>query len=425
MEEFLKAFEKVIGYDDEKRKLMPICDMMRNPDKYARLGVVMPSGAILQGPPGYGKTLMCKCFIDACGVPYFVCRKDKADGDFVNYMKKCFDDAAENAPAIVFLDDMDKFANEDQDHKNAEEYVAVQACIDNVKGKNVFVIATTNEMYNLPNSLLRAGRFDINIEMCGLEKDDQIKLIKFYLQDKPVADDLSIENIWHILGGETSCAELEKIINDAAIKVAFDNKAKIGYEDIVDACLRHHFDKVDDKPPTERNRITAVHEAGHTIVSEILDPNSVGLVSIQASHYSFSGITHFIRGNYSSNSYVFRENRIVSLLAGKAATEVALNVKDCGSMHDIREAKISIKRLRDDDGVYGFENMADALTGSMEQCDRADNVLNAELNRLYAEAKRIIFEHRDFLDAVATALLEKKTIFAEDIQAIKKSLDLA
>ena len=79
MEDFLKTFDKVIGYDDEKRKLMPICDMMRNPEKYAKLGVVMPSGAILQGPPGYGKTLMCKCFIEACGVTYFVCRIKRSD----------------------------------------------------------------------------------------------------------------------------------------------------------------------------------------------------------------------------------------------------------------------------------------------------------------------------------------------------------
>ena len=426
MEDYLKAFDNVIGYDDIKNELMPICDMFHNPEKYAKLGVVMPSAAVLEGLPGYGKTLMCKCFIEACGVPYFVCRKDKANGDFINYMKKCFDDAVEKAPAIVFLDDMDKFANDDQDHKNSEEYVAVQACIDNVKGKNVFVIATTNEVFNLPDSLLRAGRFDIRFEMSGLNKDDQMKLIEHFLSNKPVAKDLSIEHIWQILGNNVSCAELEKIINDTAIKVAFKQKSVIEYKDIVDACLRHHFCVIDEHIDeiTDQHRVTACHEAGHAIVSEILDPNSVGLVSIQAYRGSTAGVTEFVFDEYEQKTHIAKEQRIIALLAGKAASEIVLNQKDMGSWHDIYKAKKMIVRLRDDDCVYGFDCAVDTDSSS-EQLNRADRTLNAELDRFYAEAKKIVFEHRDFLDAVVNALLEKKTIFAEDIQAIKKELKLA
>lgn len=426
MEDFLKAFDKIIGYDEIKKRLMPICDMFHNLDKYNKFGVIMPSGVVLEGDPGYGKTLMAKCFIEACEAPYFVCRKDKADGDFVNYMRKCFDDAAENAPAIVFLDDMDKFANEDEDHKDAEEYVAVQACIDNVKGKNVFVIATTNNADKLPDSLLRAGRFDAQFHMDGLEREDQIKLIQHFMKNKPISNDLSFENIWHILGDCVSCAELEKILNDAAIKVAFENKNAIEKEDIVAACLRHHFTYVDTEVDgaTYKDKLVAYHEAGHAVVAEILEPNSVGLVSIQAYHGANAGVTSYVLGDFSEKTYSFREHRATALLAGKAATEIALNEKDIGSWMDIRGARRIIEDFRDYATLYGFECRYEYGI-SQEQLARADRALNTELDRLYAEAKRIIFEHRDFLDAIANALLEKKTIFAVDIQAIKQNLGLA
>lgn len=424
MENYKSVFDKVIGYENVKKILIPVCDMLRNPDKYAKLGATMPSGAIMQGEPGFGKSLMAKCFIEACGVPCFTCRKDKSDGDFVNYIKKCFDDAVQNAPAIVFLDDMDKFANEDEEHKNADEYVAVQSCIDNVKGKNVFVIATTNELYNLPDSLLRAGRFDIKITMRGLDKEDQIKLIEYFMRNKPVEKNISYENLWHILGGSVSCAELEKIVNDAALKIAFENKDKISYDDIVDACLKHHFSIVRNKneKTTKKDIVVAYHEAGHTIVSEILDPNSVGLVSIQSGS-STSGVTKFvIDDDINDSTYKDMENRIIVHLSGRAATEIALNEKDMGAEMDIYYAKRIIRGLRDDCYVYGLDcNLGNEI--SEEKRARSCRVMDDELKRLYAKAKEIIYNNRDFLDAVAKELLEKKTIFAEDIKYIKKEFN--
>ena len=426
MKNYNKNFDQIIGYQDIKETLYPICDMFRNPEKYIKLGVVMPSGVVLHGEPGFGKTLMAKSFIEACGVPSFICRKDKSDGEFINYLTKCFDDAVENAPAIVFLDDMDKFANEDEDHKNAEEYVTVQACIDKVKGKNVFVIATTNALYNLPDSLLRPGRFDINLTMDGLEKKDQIDLIKYYLKDKPVEKDISYDSLWHILGGHVSCAELEKIINDAAIKAAFKNMDLITYNDFVDACLKHHFGIVNEvnKELTKKNYIIAYHEAGHTIVSELLEPNSVGLVSIQG-RTSNRGVTKYTIDDYErGQTYIEAENRIAACLAGRAATEIVLNEKDLGAAEDIDRAKDIIFRLRNEAYVYGFNcNLTPAV--SEEKRARACRVMDSELERLYEKAKKIIYNNREFLDAVANALLEKKTIFAKDIQDIKKKLNIA
>ena len=146
--------------------MIRICDIMRNHEFYSRLGVSVPNGLLLSGEPGLGKTLMANCFVKASGRKAFVCRKDKPDGDFVNHIKSVFDEAVENAPSIVFLDDMDKFsANGDEYHKNSEEFVTIQSCIDGVKGKEVFVLSTINDNNAIPKSLLRAGRFDNRIEV--------------------------------------------------------------------------------------------------------------------------------------------------------------------------------------------------------------------------------------------------------------------
>jgi AAA+ superfamily predicted ATPase len=158
-------FAPVIGYKSIKKELIRICDIMRNRDFYAKLGVSVPSGLLLSGEPGLGKTLMANCFIKASGRTAFVCRKDKPDGDFVKHIKNTFEEAVKFAPSIVFLDDMDKFANGDEYHKNSEEFVTVQSCIDDCKGKEVFVLATINDNDSIPSSLLRAGRFDNRIEV--------------------------------------------------------------------------------------------------------------------------------------------------------------------------------------------------------------------------------------------------------------------
>ena len=180
----MSEFDKIIGYKDVKAELFRLCDVIKNADKYKALGVAPIGGLLLDGEPGVGKTLMANCFIKESGRKAFVCRKNKPDGEFVNEIKNVFNEAAENAPSIILLDDMDKFANEDDYHRNAEEYVTVQSCIDEIKGKDVFVLATTNGTENLPRSLLRAGRFDciINVDApgrCGRKRRKIFQLCDF------------------------------------------------------------------------------------------------------------------------------------------------------------------------------------------------------------------------------------------------------
>ena len=126
----MSAFDKVIGYETIKSELLQICDMIKNREIFEKLGAKLPQGILLSGDPGLGKTLMAKCFIEESGLPSFVIRRNKGNDDFVGEITETFREAKESAPAIVFLDDMDKFANEDDHHRDAEEYVAVQAGID-------------------------------------------------------------------------------------------------------------------------------------------------------------------------------------------------------------------------------------------------------------------------------------------------------
>ncbi len=123
----MSEFDKIIGYEAIKMELRRFCDVLRNPGRYEKLGVKMPSGILLSGEPGLGKTLMAKCFITESGCRVFTLRKEKPNGDFVNEIQNTFEKARAEAPSIVFLDDMDKYANEDKQHKNAEEFVTIQA----------------------------------------------------------------------------------------------------------------------------------------------------------------------------------------------------------------------------------------------------------------------------------------------------------
>ena len=148
----MSEFDKIIGYKDVKAELVRICDIVKNADKYKERGVSLPCGLILDGEPGVGKTLMANCFVKESGRKAFVCRKNKPGGEFVKEIGGVFAKAVENAPSIIFLDDLDKFANADERHRNTEEYVTIQSCIDETRGQDVFVVATTNGTDNLPFS---------------------------------------------------------------------------------------------------------------------------------------------------------------------------------------------------------------------------------------------------------------------------------
>ena len=171
----MNEFDKIIGYESEKEELVRLCDTLKNRAKYEKLGMNMPQTLLLYGPPGVGKTLMAKAFIAESKRKVFYCKKDKSDGEFITAIKDTFAEAKKKAPSIIFFDDMDKFAEDNLNQNcNKEEFVAIQSGLEDIRGANVFVIATANDICNLPDSLLRAGRFGRQIHVEVPDYDDSV-----------------------------------------------------------------------------------------------------------------------------------------------------------------------------------------------------------------------------------------------------------
>ena len=421
-----KEFEKVIGYDYIKKELYRICDIMLNEEVYKKLGVSVPNGIILDGDPGMGKTLMARCFINASGRKAFVCRKDKPNGDFVNQIKETFEKARQNAPSIILLDDMDKFANEDVHHRNAEEYVTVQACIDETKGQNVFVFATTNDLDNLPDSLKRAGRFDNIIKIENPSIEDAQKIIEHYIKEKHFVTEVDSKTIIRLLNG-SSCAELETVINEAGIYAGFERKNKIETEDIIKACMRVIHRAPEFAKPHSKNALKriAYHEAGHAIIADILMPDSVNFVSVRRHGGNTGGFTSYFQDEDYWLDIEIMKNRVIALLAGKAATEIVFGVVDTGTKEDLHRAFDIVVRFVDNYCSYGFDSWEQSRNTSSAVMERKEMRTFSEMERLYNRAKKLLVENREFLDAVANALIEKEVLTNSDIKKIKENLRVA
>ena len=417
----MSAFDRIIGYETIKAELMQICDMIHNTEIYEKLGAKMPQGMLLYGDPGLGKTLMAKAFIEESGLKTYVIRRNKGNDDFIGDITDTFTCAKANAPAIVFLDDMDKFANEDQDHRDAEEYVAVQAGIDDVKDSRVFVVATANEVWKLPRSLVRSGRFDRKIEVqCPTDKDAN-EIIRYYLSGKKVSDSVDMEDLSRMIS-YSSCAELETILNDAAINAASERKDSIGMEDLVKSVLRMQYDSPDIYSTTSEDemRRIALHEAGHLVVCEVLEPDSVGLASLRTS------------GRSSTNGFIHRckelsklEYNILISLAGKVAEELYYaDVSDNGCQSDLERAAELIQGRLSRSGVKGlfmvdFDSFPDSPSEEFKA--RIETAVHAELENYMLRAKDILLKNRDFLEKAAEALIGKETLLYSDIRKIKES----
>lgn len=415
------AFESVIGYDNIKKELARILDQLVSPEKYAALGVMEPHGLLLHGEPGVGKSTFARCFLNACGRNVFLCRKDKPNGDFVKEIVRIFDEAAAASPSVILLDDMDKFSNEDETRRDAEEFVTVQACIDKVRDKRVFVIATANNTKKLPDSLMRAGRFDHVLELkCPTGRDAE-RIVSHYLAQKPFVASLDEKRIARLLMGD-SCAELESIINQAGAYAAFDGRQQVEMADMIKAILRNRFD-APEKPDVDEKSLPfiACHEAGHALAAELLEPDSVNLVTILAHDSDSAGITSLHRDDGYFYSKRLMEIRVMVLLAGKAANEICFGTVDVGTMSDLRRAFDIVHRFVDDYCSYGFDRFVFARECSEAVLSRRDAGVAADVERYYAQVKQLLVENRAKLDTLTARLLEEKTLLGDQVQEILKS----
>lgn len=420
----MNAFKKVIGYETIKNELMQICDMVHNKERYEKLGARMPSGVLLHGTPGIGKTLMAKCFIEECGLNTYTLRNNKGGDKFVDEITQTFEKAKQNAPAIIFLDDMDKFANDDECHRDAKEYVAIQAGIDSVKDFDVFVIATTNDIRKLPDSLLRSGRFDRTIYMQSPSTDDASKIIEHYLKNKKLSDNVDFNDLCKMMSYH-SCSDLETLLNEAAIRAGFNKKDSIDMDDLINAVLRLQYDSPDDlmERDEEEIRKVAIHEAGHLVVSEVIMPGSVGLASIRTTGRSrMGGFIHRCK------ELKRRPHSIMGLLGGKVAVEMYYSeAVASGCYSDLRRA---INSLRDDITENGTNGVAFLEYGnpryrlSDKNNDIREAVVHSELERFIFETRNILIQNRAFLEKIADALVEKETLLYSDIKAIRESVEI-
>ena len=421
MKAFESYFANVIGYEKEKEQLYRLCDIAKNPGKYASLGVRLPRGVLLHGEPGLGKTLMATDLVAAMGRKSYILRKDKANDEFVETIGKVFAEAKKNAPSVIFLDDLDKFSS-DSDSRNPEELIAVQSGIDSVKEADVFVVATANEFRSLPYALRRPGRFDIILEISAPDRRDAVETVRHYLSDKKIASDISVESIARLLDG-SSCAALESILNEAGIYAGYENCTEIGRNHIIRAALRTVFsaeESVNAMPLAEKQEI-AFHEAGHAAAALAYDPEGVGLISVRPTKGETRGVTQVFKPDGYFGSYEKMRQRVVMLLSGRAAVELKFGIIDVGAAQDMERASAIIERFVTDYAASGFALFhPDNGIDSHAHEDAIAVERGAMLARFYEDAKALMHDNWAFVEKLAAKLVEKDTIIFEDIVALKK-----
>lgn len=411
----MSAFDKIIGYENVKKELCQVTDMIKNPEKYKAFGAKLPKGIILHGMPGVGKTMLAMALLEESGVHGKVIRHEMARESFCEYIKSSFEElAASDEATIILLDDLDKFSMEE---KNGEEFAVVQACIDSVQDKNVFVIATVNNIDILPESLIRPGRFDRNIEICYPVGDEATKIIMHYMEGIKVSPDINYEDIAKMLT-KRSCATLESVINAAAIEAAFAGKENIEMEDFVAATLKDVYgleNHCGETSPEKQEEI-AYHEAGHAVISELLMPESIGMVSLSS------------KANSGTGGFVLRckepERRayeILVSLGGKAACEIKYGKVASGTAGDLDKASSMLLHSVSRIGSLGLSNLELCTDDSETFLYGRQQVVAAELERYLFKAKEIVATNREFIDKVAKELIEKHTLLFSDIRRIKES----
>ncbi len=415
----MDTFNKVIGYDSIKNELLQICDIISHPEAYEKLGAKIPKGILLYGAPGLGKTLMANCFIEETGLKAYTVRKTKDGNDFLNEISDTFIKAQENAPSIILFDDLDKFSGSDEDKPTAE-FTAIQAGIDEVKDDNVFVIATVNTVDSLPASLLRSGRFDYQLCFWYPDATDAQKIISYYLQDKKVSNDINIEDLVNMMRN-CSCASMESILNEAAITAAYKREDEITMQDIIKAVLKQQYSLPDSftKLTSDKLRSNAIHEAGHLVVAEVLQPGCVGLASVRATDTdSVQGFIHLCK------QMTKRSEMISVSLAGKAAVEL-YNCETCadGCQSDLNNAMNSIRTAITESGTLGMGMLSLKNRFYRETSDKFNEqtelAVHTELERYMFIVKDLLNKNRSFLDNTVKALMEKEVLTYSDIKQLR------
>ena len=431
-------FDDVAGLDEEKGELIEIVDFLKNPKEYTKMGAKIPKGVLLYGKPGTGKTLIAKAIAGEADVPFI----SMSGSEFVEMfaglgasrVRKLFDRARRLEPCIVFIDEIDAIGSRRTNGNGAdtENNQTLNQLLVEMDGfsseQTIIVLAATNRPEMLDKALLRPGRFDRQIVVPAPDLKGREEILKIHARDKKFAENVTFKGIAEDTAGFTG-AELANILNEAAI-LATKNKHEVIEQIDVDEAVKKvtvGLEKKNRVISDKDKRLTAYHEAGHAVVSWYL-PTQEDVKEISIVPRGMAGGYTMYKSD-EDKSYISKtemEEKLISLLGGRAAEQIALNEISTGASNDIEVAtqiardmvikygmskEIGTISLKDENGEYPLE-MFGANIG-----DKIGKEIKGLLDTAYSDAMNILKQHFDKLEAIAERLLVSEKINAEEFKS--------
>ncbi len=442
------TFAQVAGLKEEKEELEEIVDFLKEPGKYTGVGARIPKGVLLEGPPGTGKTLLAKAVAGEAGVPFF----SISGSDFVEMfvgvgasrVRDLFEEAKHNAPCIVFIDEIDAVARRrgtgmGGGHDEREQTLNQLLVEMDGFGVNegIIVMAATNRVDILDPAILRPGRFDRKVAVGTPDVGGREEILKVHAKNKPLGDDVNLQQLAQTTAGFTG-ADLENLLNEAAIIAAKENRSFIANKDVKRAFVKVGIgaEKKSRIISDKEKKITAYHEAGHAILFHVLpDVGPVYTVSIIPTGVGAAGYTMPLPEKdemFATKSRMLQD--IMVSLGGRIAEEIIFGDITTGASSDIKKATKTARRMvtrygmsdnigvicydDDDDEVFIGKDLAHAKAHSEEISGEIDKEVKHIIDDCYTKAKDIILQHEDVLHSCAQLLLEKEKINRDEFEAL-------
>lgn len=442
------GFKDVAGLEEEKGELEEVVDFLKNPSRYTAVGARIPKGVLLVGPPGTGKTLIAKAVAGEAGVPFF----SISGSDFVEMfvgvgasrVRDLFETAKKNAPCIVFIDEIDAVARRrgtgmGGGHDEREQTLNQLLVEMDGFGVNagIIVMAATNRVDILDPAIMRPGRFDRKIGVGRPDVKGREEILKVHAKNKPLGDDVDLHQIAQTTSGFTG-ADLENLLNEAAILAAKENRAYTMQEDIKRAFIKVGIgaEKKSRVISEKEKRITAYHEAGHAILFHLLpDVGPVYTVSIIPTGIGAAGYTMPLpeRDDMFNTKGKMLQDIIVDL-GGRVAEELVFDDITTGASQDIKQATSLARAMvtkygmsesiglihygSDDEEVFIGRDLAHTRTYGEQIAGEIDREVKRIVDECYEKARKMIQDKREVLDACAELLLEKEKISREEFEAL-------
>ena len=432
------TFADVVGVDGAKIELEEVVQFLKEADRFTELGARIPRGLILEGPPGTGKTLLARAVAGEAGVPFFSVSGSEFVEMFVGVgasrVRDLFAQAKKNAPCIIFIDEIDAVGRSrggGQGGGNDEREQTLNQILTEMDGfegnPGIIVIAATNRADVLDAALLRPGRFDRRIIVDNPDFKGRVAILGVHSRGKPLEDDVDIEQIARRTPG-FSGASLANLMNEAAIFAARKDKTKIGNEQISDALDRVTLgpEKKNAESSLQKRELVAYHEAGHAIVGALIpDYDQVAKITITP-RGGAGGLTFFAPNEDRTDSGLYSRQYLESMMAvalgGRIAEEIIFGEDEIttGASNDLERVSSTAKRMVTEFGMS--QRLGQVSMGNSQISAETKGMIDAEVGRLvqgaYTRAKQLLLDNRPALDALATMLVEKETVTAEELAQI-------